>query len=251
MKNLSVLIIAKNEEEMIGKCLESVSWADEVVVTDTGSTDKTIDIAKKHKARVEEFAKGKNYSDWRNYALTKAKNDWILFVDADERVTPQLRDEIKKTVESPGGFSGFAIPRRNILLGHEMRYGGWSPDYVLRLIKKDNIKGYKGEVHEQPEIEGEVGKLKEPFIHITHRSLTEMVEKTNKWSEIEARLMYEASHPKMNVLRFLGAMIREFWYRAILKLGFLDGPVGIIEIMFQVFSRFVVYAKLWEMQTNA
>lgn len=251
MKNLSVLIIAKNEEEMIGECLESVSWADEVVVTDTGSTDKTEDIARKHKVRVEEFTKGKNYSDWRNYALTKAKNEWILFVDADERVTPELRDEVEKTIEDPGSFSGFAIPRRNILLGHEMRHGGWSPDYVLRLIKKDHIRGYKGEVHEQPEIEGEVGKLKEPFIHITHRSLTEMVEKTNTWSEIEARLMYEANHPKMNVLRFFGAMVREFWYRAILKLGFLDGPVGVIEIMFQVFSKFVVYAKLWEMQTNA
>ncbi|HEX6977574.1 MAG TPA: glycosyltransferase family 2 protein [Patescibacteria group bacterium] len=248
MNKLSVLIIAKNEEKMIGECLESVGWADEVIVIDTGSNDATKEIVKKHGVKVVSYLKGKNYSEWRNYALKLVSNDWILFVDADERVTPGLKDEIRKTIEESGGFSAYAIPRRNVFLGHEMRHGGWWPDYVLRLLRKEKVKGYRGEVHEQPEIEGEVGKLKEPFIHITHRSLTEMVEKTNKWSEIEARLMFEANHPPMNVIRFMTAMFREFWYRGIIKLGFLDGPVGIIEIIYQVFSRFVSYAKLWEMQ---
>lgn len=247
MINLSVLIIAKNEEKMIPDCLSSATWADEVVVVDTGSVDKTKEVAKKHGAKVFEYTKGKNYSQWREYAITKAKNDWILFVDADERVTPGLKEEILKILEKPD-FSAYAIPRRNVFLGHEMKYGGWWPDYVLRLMRKDSVKGYKGEIHEQPIIEREVGKLKEPFVHITHRSLTEMVEKTNKWSGIEAKLMYDAGHPPMTPLRFFSAMFREFWYRGVVKLGFLDGPVGVIEIIYQVFSRFVSYAKLWEMQ---
>ncbi len=249
MNKLSVLIIAKNEEKMIGECLNSVVWADEVIVIDTGSSDRTKEIAKKKGARITSYLKGKNYSEWRNYALTLATNDWILFVDADERVNPSLRSEIELRIQNYElSISAYAIPRRNILLGHEMHWGGWWPDYVLRLLKKGKVKEYMGEVHEQPLLEGEVGKLKEPFIHITHRSLTEMVEKTNKWSEIEARLMFEAGHPPMNVFRFFTAMFREFWYRGVVKLGFLDGPVGIIEIIYQVFSRFVSYAKLWEMQ---
>jgi hypothetical protein len=131
-----------------------------------------------------------------------------------------------------------------------MRYGGWWPDYVLRLIKKSDLKGWEGELHEQPQINGEVGKLKNPLIHITHKNLTEMVEKTNNWSEIEANLLYKSNHPKMNIIRFTTAGAREFWYRAIRKLGFLDGVYGCIEIMYQVYSRLITYSKLWEMQIN-
>ena len=121
---------------------------------------------------------------------------------------------------------------------------------MARLIRKDKLRGYQGELHEQPVIDGSVGKLKNYFVHTTHESLTEMVEKTNKWSEIEARLMLAAHHPPMNIGRFFTAVFREFWYRAILRAGFLDGPVGIIEIIYQCFSRFVSYAKLYELQMN-
>lgn len=259
--NLSVIVIAKNEEERIAKCLKSVSFADEIIVVDDGSIDKTVDIAKKYGARVIEKSGG-NFSDRRNLGAKEANGKWLLYVDADERVRAQLRKEIESRITRPhriresvsgaanheSRINAYAIPRKNILLGKEMKHGGWWPDYVIRLIRKDSLKGWKGELHEQPEIDGDLGKLKNPFIHYTHRNLSEMVEKTNEWSEIEAMLMYAGNHPPMNIVRFFTAMFREFWYRAIKEKGFLDGPIGIIEIIYQVFSRFVSYAKLWEMQ---
>lgn len=245
-KTISAIIITKNEEKMIGDCLKSINWVDEILVIDSGSEDKTLDIAKRYGARVVSVLNN-NFSAWRNRGAKEAGGDWLLYVDADERVTLSLRKEILKQVQNDT-FSGYAIPRRNILLGHKMKHGGWWPDYVMRLIRKDVLKGWKGKLHEQPEIKGETGKLKNPFTHITHRNLTEMVAKTNEWSEIEAKLMFEDDHPKMNILRFFTAMFREFWYRAIRKKGFLDGPIGIIEIIYQIFSRFVSYAKLWELQ---
>lgn len=258
---LSAIVLTRNVEELMGECLDSLKWADEVVVVDSGSTDKTVDIAKKHDAKIFEIKKG-TFSDKRNLGAKKAKGEWLLYVDADERVTPLLRREIESRItrphrirESASGaanhvsrITAYAIPRRNILLGKEMRHGGWWPDYVLRLMKKSALKKWKGELHEQPEVKGRVGKLENPLIHKTHRNLTEMVEKTNEWSEIEAALMFEANHPKMNIFRFFSAMFREFWYRGVKEKGFLDGPVGIIEIIYQVFSRFVSYAKLWETQ---
>jgi hypothetical protein len=145
-------------------------------------------------------------------------------------------------------FAGYAIPRRNIFLGHEMKWGGWKPDFVLRLIKKDKLEGWYGKLHEQPKINGTICHLKEPLIHVSHRNLTEMVEKTNKWSEVEAKLLFDSGHPKMNIFRFFSAGFREVWYRGVVHLGFLDGTVGVIEIIYQTFSRLITYSKLWELQ---
>ena len=247
-QKISAIVISKNEEERIGECLKALSFADEVVVVDNGSVDRTVEIAKRKGAKVINLKAG-NFSELRNIGAKEATGKWLLYIDADERVTLRLKKEILQQIQNDE-FSAYAIPRRNILLGREMRYGGWWPDYVMRLIKKDALKSWRGELHEQPEIRRKTGKLKNPLIHNTHRNLTNMVAKTNEWSEIEARLMYKANHPKMNIARFLSAMFREFWYRAIAKKGFLDGPVGIIEIIYQIFSRFVSYAKLWEMQLD-
>lgn len=248
MKKISAIILAGNAEDLIKDCLESLSWVNEILVIDTGSTDETMDIAKKFKARVFTTSKG-SFSDWRNFGAKKAKGDWFFYVDVDERVTPLLRKEIQSLITNHQSLDvAYAIPRKNILLGHEMKHGGWWPDYVLRLMKKKALRRWRGELHEQPEIEGSVGKLKNPLTHITHRNLSEMVEKTNKWSEIEARLLFESEHPKMAWWRFFSVAAREFWHRAIKKKGFLDGPVGIIEIIYQMYSRIITYAKLWEMQ---
>lgn len=223
-----VLVGGNYDKDLLKKCLDSVTWCDEVVKVET------------------EGVKG-SFPEWRNEGAKMAKSDWILYVDSDEAVTIELRREIKKEVDSKN-FAAYAIPRRNKLLGHVMNWGGWYPDYVLRLIKKDKLKGWFGELHEQPLIDGNVGKLTNPLIHDSHRNIHDMVEKTNTWSEIEAKLLYESGHPKMNFLRFCSAALREFWKRGILKLGFLDGMVGIIEIIYQMYSRLITYSKLWEMQ---
>lgn len=248
---LSAIIITRNEEERVEECIRSVSFVDEIIVIDSGSKDKTVDIAKKLGAKVISFPKG-SFSEIRNKGAKEAKGDWILYVDADERVTPSLHDEISQLVnKSISQFSAFAIPRRNIILEKEMKHGGWWPDYAKRLFRKDRFKKWVGELHEEPVFAGELGHLKNPLIHLKHDNLSDMIEKTNEWSEIEARLMYEANHPSMNILRFFTAMFREFWLRMIKYRAFLDGPEGVIYAIYQMWSRFVSYAKLWEMQLES
>lgn len=247
-KKLSVIIIARNEEKMIEDCLESIKWADEIVIVDTGSTDKTIEIAKGYRARVISVAGEKmNFSHWRNKGLKEARGDWILYLDADERTTPELRKEIKETIEK-GNDGAFAIPRRNFYLGKEVRFGGAWPDYVKRLFKKEKLKRWKGKLHEEPVFDGGLGHLKEPMIHLTHRDLSSMVEKTRKWSKIEADLLYQAKHPLVTWWRILRIMMGEFWLRGVRLQGWRDGVVGWIEIIYQMFSRFITYARLWEIQ---
>lgn len=248
-KLLSVVIIAKDEEKMIGGCLDSVGWVDEILVVDTGSVDKTVEIAKSHKARVVRYTEGKHYSDWRNKGLADAHGEWIFYVDADERVTSALQQEIRRVIgEQRSVIGAYAVPRRNFVLGKELRHGGFWPDYQKRLFRKSSLKGWHGEVHEEPVFKGKLGHLKNPLVHEKHETLSEMVEKTNRWSEIEARLMFNAAHPRMNVARFVTAMAREFWRRMIVGRAFMDGKVGIIFAIYQMFSRFVSYAKLWELQ---
>lgn len=257
---LSTIIIAKNEEKMLPECLKSLKWVSknngEVLLIDTGSTDQTIKIAKKFGARVVSYKSGKTFSDWRNKGAREAKGEWILYIDADERVTKELREEIDSRLRGNDGIGGddeevptaYAIPRINIVLGQKLKHGGFYPDYQKRLFKKDKFEKWTGDLHEEPLYSGELGQLDNPMIHDKHETLSEMVEKTNKWSNIEGKLMFEAGHPEMNILRFLTAMFREFWYRMISKRAFLDGKVGIIFAIYQVFSRFVSYAKLWELQ---
>ncbi len=238
MKISAIVLAGGNyDKTLLEKCLDSLSWAEEIVRVETGSIPGS-------------------FSEWRNYGAKKAKGDWLFYVDSDEMVTSELKKEILSLITNHRSLmTAFAIPRTNILLGKQMRHGGWWPDYVLRLIKKDSLIGWEGELHEQPKIkslpaggQGDVGKLKNPIIHNSHRSLSEMVEKTNEWSEIEAELLFKSGHPKMNIARFVSAGLREFWYRGIVKLGFLDGTIGVIEVFYQTYSRLITYAKLWELQ---
>ena len=249
MAKLSVIIITKNEDKMLDDCLKSVSWVDEILVVDSGSTDRTLEIAKRHKAKIVDSSKGKSFSEWRNIGFKKATSDWIVYIDADERMSKDLKDEIKKMVEKENPpCVAYAIPRENIIFGKKFRHGGFWPDYVKRLFKKDGFHGWSGKLHEEPKFNGELGHLDNPLTHEKHETLSEMMDKTNVWSAVEAELMFSANHPQMNVARFISAMAREFWYRMIREKAFLDGGEGVIMALYQVFSRFVSYAKLWEMQ---
>lgn len=227
MKISGIIIKAeKVDEELFRKAKDSISWCDELIVIPG--------------------IKG-TFSEWRNEGAKKAKGDWILYIDTDEEITPALKKVILRIIGSDE-FAGYAIPRRNFIFGKEFKYGGTWPDYVLHLIKKDKLITWYGELHEQPKINGEICHLKEPLIHHKHKNISEMVEKTNEWSEIEARLMFEAHHPPMNVIRFASAAVREFWKRMVVQLAFLDGTEGVIYALYQVYSRLISYSKLWEMQ---
>jgi len=249
-KKLSIVVIGRNEEKLIGDCFKSAAFADELILLDGESTDKTVKIAKDYQARViPQAVKEKDWAAWHNQGKEEAQGEWLFYLDADERITPELEREIKDIMkEGSEELSAFAVPRLNVLLGKEMFFGGWYPDYQIRLFHKDKLDKWVGKLHERPVYEGQLGYLKQPIKHLTHRDLTSMVEKTNYWSLIEAKLLYEAHHPPMAPWRFFRIMLTEFWERGIKKQGWRDGIVGWIEIIYQMFSRFMTYAKLWELQ---
>ncbi len=247
---LSAVIIAKNEEKMIGDCLKSLQFADEVIVADSGSTDRTDFIARQAGAKIV-TTKGTDYSQFRNAPLKTVKGDWILYVDADERVTPLLRKEISSLMsQTPNGVGAWAIPRRNIYLGKWMHYGGWGNDYVIRLFKKNCLKKWQYPLHEQPVFTGNLQKLKGELVHFSHRDLSSMVQKTLEFTAYEARLRFEAGHPPMTWWRFFRVMLTEFWHRFVRLSAGRDGIEGIIDGIFQVFNTFIIYARLWEMQRS-
>jgi glycosyltransferase involved in cell wall biosynthesis len=241
---ISVIILAKNEEERIAECIKSVHWAHEVLVVDNGSTDDTIAIAKTLRSKVIERL-GTNFSELREYGAKETGGTWLLYLDADERITEKLKIEILKQVQNDK-YAGYYISRRNFYLGRE-----WpARDKMVRLIKKDALISWSGKLHEHPQIQGIIGELKEPLIHLTHRTLFEMVEKTNDWSDIEADLRIKANHPRMAAWRFIRVMVSAFWRSYIKEGGWKSGVVGWIESIYQSFSMFITYAKLWERQNR-
>jgi (heptosyl)LPS beta-1,4-glucosyltransferase len=247
---LSAIVITLNEEKMLGDCLKSLQFADEIIVVDTGNTDRTNDIARKFKAKIAKYSGPRDYSAYRNRAITVAKGDWLLYVDADERVTSELAAEIKQVISHPGQVTAYAIPRKNIYLGKELKYGGWGGDYVTRLLKKSALKTWVNPLHEQPEFSGLQAKLTAKLVHISHRDLSSMLAKTLIFTSLEAELRYKAGHPPMTWWRFFRVMTTEFWYRFIKLSAWRDGTEGVIDSIFQVFNTFIIYARLWEMQNK-
>lgn len=230
---LSIVVIVGGDydKKLYQNCKKSYGWADEIVEV-------------KH-----DPSKKESFSDWRNEGIKKAKGDWVLYVDTDEEISVPLKEEIKTLLNSSASeYSAYAIPRKNIIFGKEFKYGGQRPDYQKRLFKKSKFDKWTGDLHEEPQFEGNLRHLKNDLIHHKNITLSQMVEKTNAWSEIEAREMYKAQHPKMNIFRFSSAAFREFWLRFVRQLCFLDGTKGVIYGMYQIYSRLISYSKLWEMQ---
>jgi len=243
---LSIVIATKNEQEMIKDCLESVKWVDEIILIDCGSTDETIQIAKNYRAKIF-FHPWYGFSKQKNWAFRRAIGDWVLFLDADERVTLELKEELQNVISNTE-YVAYDIPRLNNILGKDMHFGGWYPDYQRRLVKKKSFKKWQGELHEQMLVYGRVGKLKSNIYHLTHRGLSWMVEKSIVYTKYEAEELLKGGHPKMAWWRFFRPMAQEFFYRLIIKSGWRDGIVGLIEAIYQSFNKFLVYARLWEMQ---
>jgi glycosyltransferase involved in cell wall biosynthesis len=255
----SVLINAKNEEDFIGDCLESVKWADEVLVLiSPNSIDKTEKIAREFGARiVKQRVKEMDFAAWHNQGIKEANGDWLFWVDADERISPLLKEEIKSLIikhpASPAGgqslVSAFAIPRRNFLLGKELKHGGWYPDYVKRLFLKKKLKRWEGQLHEEPIFEGKMGHLKNSMIHLQPATIGPALEKSIEWSKIEADLLLRAQHPGVTWWRVLRMGVTTLFDRLIKKKGFLDGIEGWIESIYQGFHTMIIYLRLWEAQS--
>lgn len=247
MAKISAIILAKNAEDQIADCIESVNFCDEILVVDDGSTDRTADISRKMGARVEEYRPGENnFAERRNFGLKRARYSWVLYVDSDERVTQELGQSIKSLVSKKSvEFNSYKILRKNFYFGnHE-----WPQNEIfLRLFYKPEFKGWTGKLHESPVISGPSGVLGGYLLHYTHRDLFTMVQKTLEWSRIEAELRYSAGHPRMAWWRFPRVMFSAFYDSYVRQRGYKAGTAGVVESIYQAFSIFITYARLWEMQ---
>lgn len=243
---LSVVVITKNEESRIRACLESVRWADELIVVDNGSKDNTLKRASEYTDQIFEVDL-QDFAEIRNFAMGKAKGEWVLYVDADERVLEPLKKEIEVMI-SFADFSAYAISRQNIIFGTEVKYGPFWPDWVIRLLRKSDLEGWVGKVHEYPKFKGKLGYSKHSFLHLTHRNIDQIVLKSLEWSKIDAKLKLDANHPKMSGWRFLRIFVTEVFHQGFIRKGFFNGTIGIMDSLLQAFSLYMTYVRLWEMQ---
>ncbi len=244
MEKISVAIITKDEEMNIRPCLESVKWADEIVVVDNGSSDKTREICQEYGARVylEEW---KGFSRQKNSAIDKTRNEWVFSLDADERISPALQQEIFKIMAEGPAQDGYYLARKNFFLGRWIRHCGWYPDFNLRLFRKSRGRFLEREVHERIEVTGKLGYLEHPLEHLTYRSLSDFLNRMDRYSTLAAREMVKEGRPS----RFYDALLRPaftfiqmFFFRA----GFLEGYLGfLLSALYSIYT-FVKYSKLKE-----
>ncbi len=244
MNSLSVTIISRNEAQNIEACLKSVDWASEVVLVDQFSDDGTAEIAEKFGARVfQENWKG--YAGQKNSAVEKANGNWILSLDADERVSNDLRLEIESAVNSSFPLDGYYIPRKNFLCGQWIRYGGWYPDYNLRLFRKGAGHFQERAVHEKVILDGRAGYLKNPLEHYTYRSTKDYIERLERYSgraaaEISGRGRWSRWHTL--TLRPLFTFLNMYFFRR----GILDGTAGLFLAVSYAYYTFLKYYRFYE-----
>ncbi|MCQ9208911.1 MAG: glycosyltransferase family 2 protein [Omnitrophica bacterium] len=242
---LSVVIIAKNEEVNIKDCLESVKWANEIIVVDDGSQDKTVEIAQGYTDRI--FQKKMDIEGrHRNWAYSQARNSWVLSLDADERVTPKLKEEISKTIADPGEFKGFAIPRKNYIGNYWLRYGGWYPSAQFKLFKKEDFRWEEVEVHPRALLDGAWGKLTGDIIHYSYKDFEDFLNKMNKQTTLEA-VKWLKDKRRMGLTRALRRSLDRFLRSYLRKKAYKDGFTGFMASIFAGFYQILSYAKYWEL----
>lgn len=243
---ITAVIISKNEQDMIIACLDCLQWCDEILVIDNGSTDGTPELAEKKGAKVVSF-KHSSFSRVRSEALKIVTNDWLVYIDADERVTPDLAKEIQVQIET-GGHAALSFCRQNYFFGEKFEFGGWQDDLVTRAFKKSALTGWQGSIHETPTFTGSTKELSFPLIHFSHRNVISGLYKTASWTPMEAELFIKANEPPITFGKIIKKGIAEFVKRAFLKKGYKDGTAGLIEALIQGINRMLVYIQVWELQ---
>ena len=240
--SISVIIITKNAGSTLRRCLESVAWADEVVVVDSGSSDGTLDICRELGAKISVTTDWPGFGPQKNRALDAASGDWLFNIDADEWVTPELAEEIRTVVVS-GGASAFALPRRSSFCGRYMKHSGWWPDYVLRLFRRGDARFSDDQAHERLIVNGPTHKLKNPLMHEAITTMDQMLGKMNMYSTASARML----HTRGRKASLLSAVLHGCWafFRTyVLRLGFLDGREGFILAVANAEGSYYRYVKL-------
>ncbi len=240
---VSAIVITKNAETTIRRCLESVRWTDEIVVVDSGSTDATPDICRELGARFHQTTDWPGHGPQKNRALDRASGDWIVALDSDEWMTPELRQEVEKAMADPRGHSAFAIPRCSSFCGRFMRHSGWWPDYVVRLFRRDASRFSEDHTHDRLIIRGSTGKLKEAIMHEAIGDLDQMIVKMNMYSSSAAHM----KHREGRRASLFTALLHGGWafFRTyVLRLGFLDGREGFMLAVANAEGSYYRYAKL-------
>jgi glycosyltransferase involved in cell wall biosynthesis len=241
--SLSVIIIARNAEATLRRCLESVAWAEEIVLVECGSTDRTVEIAREYTRHVHQTPDFPGFGAQKNRALDRATGDWILALDSDEWVTPELRAGIEAVMAAPGDRVAWVMPRRSSFCGRFMRHSGWWPDYVMRLWRRGQARFAEDHAHDRAVAQGPRGRLKQPLMHEAVVDLEQMVAKTNLYSSLGARMLHEQGRRASvltGVLHGLWAFFRTYF----LRLGFLDGREGFLLAVINAEGSYYRYAKL-------
>lgn len=246
---LSVIITTFNEEVNIADCIESVLWADEILVVDSYSRDRTVPIAQGYPVQVlqrEYFGSAAQ----KNWAIDRTTKEWVLIVDADERVTPELAAEILRVLATAPPVNGFSIKRDNVFVDRVIRHSGWSTDKVIRLFRRDKGRYPNRRVHADLAIEGPTPLLQHAFLHYTFRSFDQYFEKFLNYAEWGAAQAYREGR-SVGVLEIAGRPLWRFLRTYVVQLGFLDGLHGLVLCTLQAFGVFLKYARLWEYRLRA
>jgi len=244
---LAVCIITLDEEDRIGDCLASVAWADDILVVDSGSTDRTVAIARERGARVI-VRDWPGYVAQKNFALEQATADWLLCLDADERVSPQLAAQIQRAVaEAPGALAGYRMARKTFYLGRWILHGGWYPDWKVRLVRRGRARWGGIDPHDRLEPEGPVGTLAGDLEHRTYRDIQDHLRTIDRFTSVAAGKQHERGRGGALAGMLFNAPAK-FAKMYFLKAGFLDGLPGFIVAVLGSYYVFLKYAKLWELQ---
>jgi glycosyltransferase involved in cell wall biosynthesis len=243
---VSVTIITLNEADHIAAAIDSVAWADEVIVVDSGSTDGTVDLARATRAQVV-VRDWPGYVEQKNHAATLAANDWILSLDADERIPPALAAEIRSVLQQEPAVRAFRIPRVTFHLGRWIRTTDFYPDFQTRLYDRRAARWRGKYVHESVTADGPVGRLAGEIEHYSYRDLRDQLDRINLYTSLAARQMHEAGR-RSGPLHLLVHPPAAFLRNYILRRGFLDGGVGLLISVLNSYSVFVKFAKLWELE---
>ena len=242
--SLSVILITKNEEANLKECLESVSFANEIIVVDSQSNDKTQEIAQSFGAKLEITSDWPGFGPQKNRALNLATQKWVLSIDADERVTPALKQEILAVISSKDPANCYAIPRSSWYCGRFMKHSGWYPDYVDRLFKRGTAKFSDHLVHERLLPDGSVAKLKNHFLHYSFKDFSQVLKKVDAYSTASAEQAY-LKGKRSSVGKAIGHGLWAFIRTYFLRLGFLDGSQGLALAISNAEGTYYRYIKIW------
>lgn len=245
---ISALAITYNEEANIEKFIMSLSLADEVIIVDSNSTDKTVELAKQLNAKVivRDFD---NFSSQKNFALQQANHDWVVFFDLDETISPELAEDIKKNIENSKNTSGFKVKRNFYFMRKRIKYSGFQNDAVIRIFKKSKAKYSPNLVHETLDVDGKIKALKHRSNHYSYKNFDHYNNKLTQYSKLQAQALYN-KNVRPNLYHFLVRPCYRFWHQYLIRLGFLDGKEGFILAYTSAFAVFKRYLYLWTMYRN-